>query len=93
MDLSHGLRVHQSPEVADHPHGGGFEYLILSCKNGDSVDVATEEVCLQDIVVVVHEIIPQKRRHQELDPDAEHRQEWFLVGTPQILEAITAAGR
>ena len=93
VDLSHGLRVHQSPEVADHPHWGGFEYLILSCKNGDSVDVATEEVRLQDIVVVVHEIIPQKRRHQELDPDAEHRQEWFLVGTPQILEAITAAGR
>ena len=93
VDLSHGLRVDQSPEVADHPHGGGFEYLILSCKNGDSVDVATEEVRLQDIVIVVHEIIPQKRRHQELDPDAEHHQEWFLVGTPQIVNAIATAGR
>ena len=58
VDLSHGLRVHQSPEVADHPHWGGFEYLILSCENSDSVDIALVEVSLQHIVIVVHEIVP-----------------------------------
>ena len=92
VDLSHGLGVDQPPEVAGHPHGGGFEYLVLSGENGSSVDLALVEVRLEDIVIVVHEIIPEERRHQELDTDAEHHQERFLVKIPQILKAISTAG-
>ena len=92
VDLSHGLGVDQSPEVADHPHGGGLEYLVLSAENGHSVDLALVDVSFQHIVIVVHEIIPEKRRHQELDTDAEHHQEWFLVRTPQIVKATSTAG-
>ena len=92
VNLSHGLRVDQPPEVADHPHGGGFEYLVLSGENASIVDLALVEVRLEDNVIIVHEVIPEKRRHQELDPDAENNQERFLVKTPQILKAFSTAG-
>ena len=64
VDLGDCLGVDQPPEVADHPHGRGLEYFILRGEDADRVDgLSMVEVSLEDEVVVVHEVVPEERRH------------------------------
>ena len=93
VDLGDGLGVDQSPEVADHPHGRGLEYFILLDEDVDRVDgLSVVEVGLEDEVVVVHEVIPEERRHQELCGDAGQDEEGPPVAEEEVVEPGGAAG-
>lgn len=91
LDLGHGLGVDQPPEVGDHPHGRGLEYLILCPQNGGQIDISTILIGLQRHVIVEHEIVPEACGHQELTPDADHHKDRLLVFVPDVRKTTSLA--
>ena len=94
VDLSDCLWIDQPPEIADHPHGGGLEYFVLSNQNSGCIDWLSQvEVGLEDEVVVVHVVIPEQRRHQKLYCNAGEYEERSPVGPQCAVEAGGEGGR